>query len=122
MATIAVLSAGAVQCVSASTRAALADTPPSRFALAPDTAPQQRVLLDATVNGVARGQVLAIVADDAITLDGEALRALNIKHTDAASMRLPRDGPIGFKVDVPAATLALRVPTAMMDVQRFAPE
>ena len=119
---IAVLSGVAWPCLDAAARAAPADAPPSRFVLAPDNVPEQRLLLDATVNGVARGQVLAIVSDDAITLDSAAQRALNLSHAGDASMRLTRNGPIEFEVDVLAATLALRVPAAMMDVQRFAPE
>lgn len=93
-----------------------------RFAPAPDSVPEQRVLLRVTLNGLDQGEHLFEMDKAGMSIPRETAAALHVSGPAQQPLRLQPDGPIQFHHDVSASSLELSVPATMMDLQRFAPE
>ena len=94
----------------------------SRFATAPDTAPDQQQLVQIEINGVDLGNQLIKVFKGRVTLPFATLAALGIAGRPRTSLDLSSETRIATRFDEAKSTLALTVPVSMLSAQRFAPE
>lgn len=109
--------------MSGAARAAPTDDLASRFVTAPDTAPDQRRLVQIEMNGVDFGlQLIELSGHGAITLPPETVRALHLVSGSQQALELSRESGVVAHYDEPQATLALAVPTSLLAAQHFAPE
>lgn len=94
----------------------------SRFATAPEAAPDQQQLVLVEANGVAFGSQLIRVSKGKVSLPAATLRALGIAGRPDESLDLAPESGITFRLDEGKGTLSLTVPVSRLATQRFAPE
>jgi len=94
----------------------------SRFATAPETAPDQQQLVQVKVNGVDLGTQLIKVSKGRITLPFATRTALGIAGRPREALDLSAETGIVTRFDEAKSTLALTIPVSMLSAQRFAPE
>ena len=94
----------------------------SRFATAPDAAPDQDQLVQIEVNGVDQGNAMIRMVKGSITLPPGTVSALGIVSRPGQGMELTPGGAITFGFDAPESHLALTVPISMLSSKRFAPD
>jgi outer membrane usher protein len=94
----------------------------SRFATAPEAAPDQQQLVLVEVNGVSFGSQLIRVAKGRITLPPATARTLGIAGQAGEAIELAPGTGIASRLDEAQGTLSLTVPVSRLAAQRFASE
>ena len=94
----------------------------SRFATAPEAAPDQQQLVLVEVNGIKFGSQLIRVAQGRITLPAATVVTLGITGPARQPLELSPASEITSRHDEALGTLSLTVPASRLASQRFAPE
>ena len=124
LAPVALVAALAMMACAGAVRAAARqdDNLASRFATAPETAPDQQQLVQVEVNGVDLGNQLVRVSHGRITLPPATVSALRLARRPGEALDLSPGSGITSRFDEARAALSLTVPVSMLASQRFAPE
>lgn len=89
---------------------------------APDTLPDQKMLVRITLNGLDQGEQIVWVTSDGVTLPPDTLHALHLAAKDQANWQLRAEDGVRYNLDIAGSALSLDLPASRFEIQRFAPD
>ena len=94
----------------------------SRFATAPDSAPDQQQLVQIKVNGISYGDLLIHISHGNISLPAATVHALGLNGHRGQSLELSTQTVISYRFVEQQGMLTLSVPVDLLSAQHFAPD